>query len=102
MSTRRTAGDTARPLRVVPPVLLLAAVIGIGGSVMFALGRGQWTFGQTLYHAVNAVSTAGFRELPGMVDIDFSFTATTLIVLAGLGSVAYFQSTLTAVPEMPR
>ena len=97
MSARRTPGEAARPLRVVPPVLLLGAVICVGGAVMFALGRGQWTFGQTLYHAINAVSTAGFRELPGMVDVDFSFLATTLIVLAGLGSVAYFQSTLTAV-----
>jgi voltage-gated potassium channel len=97
MSARRGRGETARPLRLVPPLLLLAAVTAGGGAVLYGLGGGRWSAGEALYHAVNAVSTVGFRELEGMPAVDFSYLATSLIVLAGLGSVAYFQSTLTAV-----
>ena len=97
MSARRGRRETGRPLRLVPPLLLLATVTGGGGAVLFVLGGGQWSVGEALYHAVNAVSTVGFRELEGMATVDFSYLATSLIVLAGLGTVAYFQSTLTAV-----
>jgi voltage-gated potassium channel len=47
--------------------------------------------------AVNAVSLAGFHELEGMGDVRFSRSVTMGIILAGLGAVAYFQSTLTAL-----
>jgi voltage-gated potassium channel len=76
---------------------MLAAVIGVGTTLLLLLGGGRWTLGQAAYHAVNAVSTVGFRELDGMADVEFSYLATSMIVLAGLVTVAYFQSTLTAV-----
>ena len=76
--------------------MLLGAVILLGGLAIYFLGHGQWTFGEAVYLSENAVSTAGFRELDGMDNVRFSRLATGLIVIAGLGTTAYFQSSLTA------
>jgi voltage-gated potassium channel len=84
-------------VRLFSAFALLSAVILGGALVIFVQGRGRWSFGEALYLAVNAASTVGFRELDGMDDVRFSRLTTALIVLAGLGAVAYFQSTLTAL-----
>src|SRR5688572_12534745 len=90
-------GTRARPLRIVPPILLLATVIVGGAALLFVLGAGAWSLSETLYLAVNAVSTVGFQELKGMDDVRFSKALTVGIIIAGLGSVAYFQSSMTAL-----
>jgi voltage-gated potassium channel len=84
-------------IRIATPILALAFIIVAGGTAIHAVGHGRWTFGDALYLALNAVSTVGFRELDGMEHVRFSHAVTALIILAGLGSVAYFQSSLTAL-----
>lgn len=93
---KRSSGEE-RPLRIVPPLMLLATVTAIGGAALFLLGRGRWSFGEALYMAVNAVSTVGFREMEGMEHVAFARAVTGVVVVAGLGAVAYFQSSLTAI-----
>lgn len=88
--------DELQP-RVLPAVALLAAVILIGGLALFALGRGRWSLADSLYLAVNAVSTVGFDELADMGLVHFARALTVVIIIAGLGAVAYFQSSLTAL-----
>jgi len=88
---------TDRPIAIAVPLAMLAGVIVAGGAALYALGGGRWSLADTLYHALNAVSTVGFRELDGMHEVRFSYLATGVIVLAGLGTVAYFQSSLTAI-----
>ena len=84
-------------VRIVAPILVLASVILTGGAALYALGRGRWSFSDTLYMAVNAVSTVGFREIEGLDQVRFARAVTVAIVLAGLGAVAYFTSSLTAL-----
>lgn len=84
-------------IRIAAPLALLASVIGVGGGVLYAMGRGRWSVGESLYMAVNAVSTVGFREMDGMDQVRWSRAVTVIIILAGLGTVAYFQSSLTAL-----
>jgi voltage-gated potassium channel len=76
--------------------LLAIAILG-GAVAMWAIGGGKWSLSDSLYFAVNAVSTVGFRELDGVDHVRFARFAVAGIILAGLGTVAYFQSSLTAV-----
>jgi voltage-gated potassium channel len=92
----RPSGREPR-IRILAPILILAAIIMIGGASIYAVGRGRWSFGDSVYLAINAVSTVGFRELDGMEHVRFAHVVTVGIILAGLGSVAYFQSSLTAL-----
>jgi voltage-gated potassium channel len=84
-------------VRILAPIVLLASVILGGGGALYAIGRGRWSFTDAVYMAVNAVSTVGFRELEGMGQVRFSRAVTVSVILAGLGAVAYFQSSLTAL-----
>ncbi len=84
-------------VRILAPVALLASVIVGGAVALYAVGRGRWSFSDAIYMAVNAVSTVGFRELEGMGQVRFSRAVTVSVILAGLGAVAYFQSSLTAL-----
>lgn len=93
----RPPTTATRPLRILAPVLLLTAVTLGGGAALFGLGRGRWSFADSLYMAINAVTTVGFREIEGMEQVAFSRTATVGILIAGLAAVAYFQSSLTAI-----
>jgi voltage-gated potassium channel len=86
-----------RPIRIVGAVGLLGAVILVGSLILYEIGQGQWSFFEAVYMAVNAVSTSGFREIDGMDQVRFSRPVTIAIILAGLGTAAYFQSSMTAI-----
>ena len=90
-------GPEERRTRLGPPLALLTTVIVGGGTLIWAIGGGRWSFADAIYLAINAVSTVGFRELEGMEKVRFSYTATVVIIVSGLGTVAYFQSSLTAL-----
>ncbi len=84
-------------VRILAPILLLGSVIVGGGAAFYGLGGGRWSVGEALYVAVNAVSTVGFHELEGLDHVRFARGTTVVVILAGLGAVAYFQSSLTAL-----
>jgi voltage-gated potassium channel len=86
-----------KPLRIARSIVVLATTIVLGGLVLFWLGHGRWSLSETLYVAVNAISTVGSHELEGLDHVRFGKLATVGIILAGLGAVAYFQSSLTAI-----
>jgi len=92
---RRPPGE--QPLRIAASLAMLVVVTFLGAFVLFELGAGRWSFAETFYMAINAVSTSGFREMEGMDQVRFARGVTGAIILAGLGTVAYFQSSLTAV-----
>jgi voltage-gated potassium channel len=83
--------------RVLSALLLLATVILLGGAGYFDLGGGRWTFSESLYMSIITVSTVGFAELPGLERVAGARILTTFVILGGIGAVAYFQSTLTAL-----
>ncbi len=84
-------------MRILAPIVILGSVILAGALALYGLGRGRWAFSEAVYMAVNAVSTVGFREIDGMDQVRFSRAVTVAVILAGLGAVAYFQSSLTAL-----
>jgi voltage-gated potassium channel len=76
--------------------LLVSMVIGSGGTALWLLGEGRWSLGESLYMAIVTVSTVGFGELPEIDHVRFARSVTVVIIVAGLGTVAFFQSSMTA------
>ncbi len=93
----RPSPPEERKIRILPPLTLLAGVILVGGALLYEAGGGRWSFSETVYLAINAVSTAGFTELRQMEEVRFARVITVGIIMAGLGTVTYFQSSLTAL-----
>ncbi len=79
------------------PIVLLGSVIVLGGLGFYSLGHGRWSLADAFYMAVNAASLVGFHELDGLDRVRFARGFTVSVILAGLGAVAYFQSSLTAL-----
>jgi voltage-gated potassium channel len=83
--------------RLFQALLLLAMVIVFGACGYYVLGTPRWSFGSALYMSVITVSTVGFAELPGTEHVQGARELTMAIILSGMGTVAYFQSTMTAL-----
>ena len=65
--------DSREPrVRILAPIVVLASIILLGSVVIYALGRGTWSFGDAVYVTINAISTVGFRELDGMETVRFA------------------------------
>lgn len=76
---------------------MLAAVVFAGGTALYYLGHGRWTFWMAVYHALICASTVGFSEPEGLGDIPYGRPVVVGIIVSSLGVVAYFQSSLTTL-----
>jgi voltage-gated potassium channel len=83
--------------RVLSAMALLNVVIVVGALVIWWIGGGDWSLLETIYFTVYTVSTVGFAELPRTEHHLWVRVATGLLILAGIGTIAFFQSTLTAL-----
>jgi len=84
------------PKPLVRALLVLAAVVLLGTTAYFALGRGRWGIAESLYMTLITVSTVGFAELPGLEQTPGGRGVTMAVIVAGIGAIAYFQSAMTA------
>jgi voltage-gated potassium channel len=82
--------------RLFQALAFLLGVILSGGIIYYALGWGRWSLEECIYMSVITVSTVGFAELRGFDDVRFAREFTGILIVAGIGGIAYFQSTLTA------
>lgn len=89
--------EPEKPVPFVASALVLVGVIVAGSIALFVVSNGKWSFFDAVYLVVNAVSTAGFREIDGMEQVSFARGITMAVILVGLVSVSYFQSNLTAI-----
>jgi voltage-gated potassium channel len=94
MALPTTTPATQRVLRALG---LLALVMLLGGVAYYALGGGRWSLESSIYMSVITVSTVGFAELPGFNEVPGAHEVTTGVIVLGIGAVAYFQSTMTAL-----
>jgi voltage-gated potassium channel len=69
----------------------------LGGVAYYLLGAGRWSLESSIYMSVITVSTVGFAELPNFNDVPGAHELTTGVIILGIGAVAYFQSTMTAL-----
>jgi voltage-gated potassium channel len=83
--------------RMLVALAIFVGVCTVGGVVLWFQGAGRYALGEAIYFALITAASVGFAELPGMeLRGDMRVVASVLIV-SGLGTIAYFQSTLTAL-----
>ncbi|HWL86917.1 MAG TPA: potassium channel protein [Polyangiaceae bacterium] len=74
----------------------LCLVFG-GAAGYFVLGHGRWGFGECLYMTIITLSTVGFGELNQMADVEGARGLTVVLIVSGIGALAYVQGNLTAL-----
>ncbi|MFM2152868.1 MAG: hypothetical protein RL199_1303, partial [Pseudomonadota bacterium] len=82
--------------RHVVAVLFAGAVVLGGGAMLWRLGSGRWSYGESVWMAVISATTVGFGELPQMDEVPHARAVVAGIILLGLGTFAFLQSSLTA------
>jgi voltage-gated potassium channel len=87
-----------KALRRIFYALAAFVVLVMAGSLgYFAIGHGKWAFAECVYMTIITISTVGFAELRDMAQVPGARPLTIVIILSGLGTVAYIQSNLTAL-----
>lgn len=76
---------------------LLAALVLGGGVGYWALGGGRWSYGECVYMTVITISTVGFGELSGMDAVPGTRALTVVLIVGGIGTLAYVQANVTAL-----
>jgi voltage-gated potassium channel len=83
--------------RLAYAAVLLIGLVLVGSSGYYALGDGRWSFAECLYMTVITLSTVGFGELARMGEVPGARTLTMMLIVGGVGTLAYVQANVTAV-----
>jgi voltage-gated potassium channel len=75
----------------------LMGVVLVGGIILYFIGHGEYSFWETWYFALITVATVGFYELPNMELHQGARVVTAVMILFGISSIAFFESTVTAL-----
>jgi voltage-gated potassium channel len=83
--------------RLVVALGVFAALVAVGTVGYFVLGRGQWDLPDCAYMTVITISTVGFYELGHLKEVPGARALTIVLIIGGVGVLAYMQSNLTAL-----
>jgi len=83
--------------RLLIAIVAFVVLVMSGGIGFFVLGHGRWAFGECVYMTIITISTVGFGELNDMKNVPGARLLTILLILSGVGMLAYMQSNLTAL-----
>ncbi len=83
--------------RLAYAAVLLIGLVLVGSGGYYALGGGRWSFSECLYMTVITLSTVGFGELARMGEVPGARTLTIMLIVGGVGTLAYVQANVTAV-----
>jgi len=72
-------------------------IVLVGGFALWGLGEHEYSLGDCIYFALITAATVGFAELPELTQHHGMRIVTGVLILSGIGAIAFFQSTLTAV-----
>lgn len=68
-----------------------------GGVSLWVLGDGEYSIGEAVYFALVTSASVGFAEMPNMDHHGAMRIVTSALIVTGVGTLAFFQSTLTAL-----
>jgi len=78
-------------------VIVLMTLVALGSSGFYFLGKGRWEFAECVYMTVITLSTVGFGELSQMHEVPGARALTMVLIVSGVGALAYVQGNLTAL-----
>ena len=76
---------------------LFLLLVVAGSTGYFLLGQGRWAPLDCAYMTVITISTVGFFELGHMREVSGARGLTVMLIVSGVGVLAYMQSNLTAL-----
>ncbi len=83
--------------RVLNALAIFIVVIHIGAVGIYLLGDGEYTIQECVYFSIITISTVGYGELPHLEAHPLARVYTGAYIITGIGTLAYFQSTVTAL-----
>lgn len=83
--------------RVAVALIALWVVVLSGGVAVWAAAEKKYSLLDSLYFALITVTTVGYAEPPDFTQHRYARLITALTIVLGLGAIALFQSTLTAL-----
>jgi voltage-gated potassium channel len=83
--------------RLLYAVAVLTMIAACGAVTLYVLGEGRWTMGDCIYMTVITLSTVGFGELAQMHLVPGARFVTIVLIVSGVGALAYVQGNLTAL-----
>jgi voltage-gated potassium channel len=83
--------------RVLSALVIFALIVVAGGVGIWVLGEGRYGIFESIYFSLYTVATVGYSELPGMESNLPVRVVSGVVIVAGIGAIAFFQSTLTAM-----
>lgn len=83
--------------RLAIAIVVLMTLVAIGSSGYFLLGKGRWDYTECVYMTVITLSTVGFGELGQMHEVKGARLLTMILIVSGVGALAYVQGNLTAL-----
>jgi voltage-gated potassium channel len=83
--------------RLLVAMTVMIVLIGAGTFGLYFLGHGRWSLGDCVYMTVITLSTVGFGELNQMHEVPGARILTMLLIVSGVGALAYVQGNLTAL-----
>lgn len=88
---------TAQVRRLITALGGFAILVALGTAGYLVLGHGRWRIDECAYMTVITISTVGFAELRQMGEVPGARPLTVGLIVAGVGVLAYMQSSLTAL-----
>jgi voltage-gated potassium channel len=76
---------------------VLLSLVGAGAMGFYVLGKGRWELAECAYMTVITLSTVGFGELSQMHEVPGARPLTVVLIISGVGALAYVQGNLTAL-----
>jgi voltage-gated potassium channel len=77
--------------------LVFLLLIATGTLGYYVLGRGRWALDDCAYMTAITISTVGYFELTQLKDVPGARIFTVVMIVSGIGVLAYMQSNLTAL-----
>ena len=78
-------------------VALFHSLLLVGTVGYFLLGAGRWTLFDCFYMTVITVATVGYGELPEMAGVRGARLFTVVMIMGGVGILAYLQASVTVL-----
>lgn len=78
-------------------LIVLVTLVAVGTSGFWMLGQGRWNYAECVYMTVITLSTVGFGELSQMHEVPGARPLTIVLIISGVGALAYVQGNLTAL-----